>query len=298
VTTSTIINGGFETGDLTGWTFSGSAGTVVSGGHSGNFAARMGATTPTNGDSSISQTFTAPAGGGQLAFWYQVHCPDTLTYDWATATLTDNTAATTTTMLPRTCSNTGTWVQATAAVTGGHSYTLTLTSHDDNYPGDPTYTLYDDVTLSPPPPPPPPSPLVNGGFESGLTGWISTGTTSASATAHSGNASAQVGSTSPGGDSSLTQTFTVPASGTRLSFWYQVHCPDSLTYDWATATLTDNTAATTTTMLPRTCSNTGTWVQASAAVTAGHSYTLTLANHDDNYPGDPTYTLYDDVVIQ
>jgi len=35
-----------------------------------------------------------------------------------------------------------------------------------------------------------------------------------------------------------------------------------------------------------------------AAVTGGHRYTLTLANHDDNYPGDPTYTLYDDVVIQ
>jgi len=51
-------------------------------------------------------------------------------------------------------------------------------------------------------------------------------------------------------------------------------------------------------MLPRTCSNTGTWVQVTAAVTGGHSYTLTLANHDDNYPGDPTYTLYDDVVIQ
>ena len=36
----------------------------------------------------------------------------------------------------------------TATVTAGHSYTLTLTSVDDNYPGDPTYTKYDDVTLS------------------------------------------------------------------------------------------------------------------------------------------------------
>jgi serine protease len=33
-------------------------------------------------------------------------------------------------------------------VTAGHSYTLTLTSHDDNYPGDPTYTLYDDVATA------------------------------------------------------------------------------------------------------------------------------------------------------
>jgi hypothetical protein len=28
----------------------------------------------------------------------------------------------------------------------GHSYTLTLTSHDDNYAGDPTYTHFDDVS--------------------------------------------------------------------------------------------------------------------------------------------------------
>jgi hypothetical protein len=35
----------------------------------------------------------------------------------------------------------------TTPVVAGHSYTLTLQSRDDNYPGDPTYTLYDDVTL-------------------------------------------------------------------------------------------------------------------------------------------------------
>ena len=32
-------------------------------------------------------------------------------------------------------------------VAAGHSYTLTLTSHDDNYAGDATYTKYDDVVL-------------------------------------------------------------------------------------------------------------------------------------------------------
>ena len=35
-----------------------------------------------------------------------------------------------------------------ATITAGHSYTLTLTGKDDNYTGDPTYTKYDDVTLS------------------------------------------------------------------------------------------------------------------------------------------------------
>jgi hypothetical protein len=39
-------------------------------------------------------------------------------------------------------------VQLTSAVTAGHSYTLTLISHDDNYAGDPTFTIYDDVVLN------------------------------------------------------------------------------------------------------------------------------------------------------
>ena len=69
-------------------------------------------------------------------------------YDWATVTLKDNTTNTTTTILPKTCNNNMVWVKVTANVTAGHSYTLTLTSHDDNYPGDPTYTLYDDVLVS------------------------------------------------------------------------------------------------------------------------------------------------------
>src|SRR5205823_11716413 len=62
-------------------------------------------------------------------------------------------------------------------------------------------------------------------------------------------------------------------------------------------TLKDNTTGTTTTVLAKTCTNSGAWQQASAAATGGHSVTLTLSNHDDNYAGDPTYTLYDDVAI-
>ena len=90
----------------------------------------------------------------------------------------------------------------------------------------------------------------------------------------------------------------VPSGRTQLSFWYRVVCTDSVTYDWATATLRDNTAGVTTTVLPRTCSNNGSWAQRTTSVTASHSYTLTLIDHDDNWPGDPTYTLYDDVTVQ
>jgi hypothetical protein len=147
--TNPIVNGGFETGDFTGWTRTGTTAIVTSPVHSGVDAGRDGSTAATNGDSSLAQTFTVPVGGGTLSFWYQVHCPDAVTFDWATVTLRDNTTATTTTLLPRTCTNNNTWIQVSVSLgaQAGHSVTLTLTSHDDNYVADPTYTLYDDVAM-------------------------------------------------------------------------------------------------------------------------------------------------------
>ncbi|MFI5728733.1 M28 family peptidase [Kribbella sp. NPDC051587] len=146
---SSISNGDFEAGNLSGWTVGGTAkaATVVStGAHAGSYAVRLGDTTATNGESTVSQTFTAPANATRAAFWYNAVCPDTVTYAWAKATLTDNTAGSTATPLAKTCTNNQGWKQVAAPVTAGHSYTLTLVNRDDNYPGDPAYTLFDDVT--------------------------------------------------------------------------------------------------------------------------------------------------------
>src|SRR5579859_7261164 len=293
---SGITNGGFETGSFSGWTVSGTTSVVTSNVHSGTYAAQAGSTSPTSGDSSITQTFTVPSGMSALTFWYDVVCPDTVTYDWATATLKDNTAGTTSTPLGKTCVSNSGWVQVSAAVTAGHSYTLTLTSHDDNYPGDPTYTHFDDVALS--------NPTVgtnviaNGGLETGsFSNWAVAGTTSVvTSNVHSGTYAAQGGSTAPtNGDSTITQSFTAAAGDTKVAFWYDVVCPDTVTYDWATATLKDNTTGTTTTPLGKTCVSNSGWKQVTATITAGHSYTLTMTSHDDNYPSDPTYTHFDDV---
>jgi hypothetical protein len=149
--TSGITNGGFETGTLTGWSCGGQAAVcsvTTTNPHSGQYAAMLGSASPTNGTSSITQTFTAPAGTSTLSFWYDVTCPDTVSRDWATATLKDNTTGTTKTVLAKTCVANSGWKQVTTAITAGHSYTLTLTSKDDNRPRNPTYTTYDDATAS------------------------------------------------------------------------------------------------------------------------------------------------------
>jgi len=147
VTLKGIVNGGFETGDFTGWTVTGKT-AIVKTSHTGSFAARVGSTSPST-SSTVAQTFTVPAAGGRLSFWYRMSCPDTLKYDWFTVTLRDNATATSSTLQPRVCSKTGDWTHVTANVSShaGHSVTLTFVNHDDANPGDATYTLVDDAAL-------------------------------------------------------------------------------------------------------------------------------------------------------
>ncbi|HEV2721463.1 MAG TPA: protease pro-enzyme activation domain-containing protein, partial [Thermoanaerobaculia bacterium] len=144
-----LTNGGFETGNFSGWTTTGSAAVNTAAKHSGTYGAQLGVNTPTT-DSTAVQTFTLPSNASTLTFWYANTCPDTVTYDWATATLKDNVTGTTSTILAKTCTATATWAQVTTNVasSAGHSVTLTLANHDDNYAGDPTFTYYDDVVVN------------------------------------------------------------------------------------------------------------------------------------------------------
>jgi hypothetical protein len=138
--------------------------------------------------------------------------------------------------------------------------------------------------------------IANGGFESGLAGWTSTGSTAAVALPHSGAASAMAGAmVATPGDSALSQTFVAPGGATTLSLWYKMTCPDTFVYDSAMVSLRDNTGRSTATPVPRFCATSPTWVQATAPVVAGHTYTLTLLSHDDDFAADPSYTLFDDV---
>jgi hypothetical protein len=193
-----------------------------------------------------------------------------------------------------TAGGSSTMTLSTAASTPSGTYPITVTGTATSA----THTTSVSLTVTAPAGS---NPIVNGNFETGnLSGWTSAGSTSIVTTSHTGTWAAQVGSTSPGTDSSLSQSFVMPSGGGTLSLWYQVHCPDTITYDWAFVDLVDNTAATTTSVVPKTCTNTATWVQATVSVAAsagGHNFTLKLGNHDDNYAGDATYTWYDDVVF-
>jgi len=189
-------------------------------------------------------------------------------------------------------SGTSTMTMAVGSGTAPGTYTINVTGTG----GTTTHSTSVSLTV-----PAPLGSLANGGFETGnFSSWTTTGSATVNTTAkHSGTYGAQLGVNTPTTDSTAVQTFSLPSNATTLSFYYANTCPDTVTYDWATATLKDNVTGTTTTLLAKTCTASPTWtlVSANVASSAGHSVTLTLSNHDDNYASDPTFTYYDDVTV-
>jgi len=169
------------------------------------------------------------------------------------------------------------------------TYTVTVTGTEGNV----THSTSVSVTVTL-------KGIVNGGFETGdLTGWTATGVTAAVPYPHTGVFAGQVGSSSASADSTLAQTFTVPAAGGKLTFWYLMSCQDKVKNDWFTVTLQDGVTGTTSTVQSPVCVKTGDWTKANVNLLAhaGHYVTVTFLNHDDGRPADPTFTLVDDVSL-
>ncbi len=102
-----------------------------------------------NGNSTLTQTVTVPAGTSTLTFWYRPHCPDTLAWDQIQMQIRSTSGATLATVL-NVCSNSGAWTSVTFDTSSfaGQTVVLWFNDHDDGYPTDPTYLLVDDIALN------------------------------------------------------------------------------------------------------------------------------------------------------
>ncbi|WP_375425148.1 alkaline phosphatase family protein [uncultured Friedmanniella sp.] len=145
--TTGVSNGSFEPG-LTRWAVSGKTSTSRRLHHHGKRSAVAGSTAATTGDSIISQTVTVPSGRHTLSLWWAGRCTDTKAKAWATVVVRRNSSGKTSTPLPRTCAKRGSWKKVTMKVTPGHSYTISMVTHDDGVAATPNRTYFDYVRLT------------------------------------------------------------------------------------------------------------------------------------------------------
>src|SRR5207247_3442221 len=88
------------------------------------------------------------------------------------------------------------------------------------------------------------------------------------------------------------------SGNSRLTFWFQPQCLDTITYDQIQMQIRSTGGATLATVL-NVCSNSGTWTSVAfdTSAYAGQTVVLWFNDHDDGYPADPTYFLLDDVAV-
>jgi len=142
-------NGGFENG-LSSWSGSGVQTPATSApGHTGSASLRLGDGSAFDGDTTVTQTVIVPGINPTLSFWYQPHCLDTIDYDQIQVQIRDSVGQVRSVLL-NACSDSTSWKQLTFDLGqyAGQSVVLAFTVHDDGLPDDPTYALFDDVSVT------------------------------------------------------------------------------------------------------------------------------------------------------
>ncbi|HJZ84337.1 MAG TPA: Ig-like domain-containing protein [Polyangia bacterium] len=305
-----IVNGGFETGNLNGWTVATGQVTVVpTNPHGGSFAAQIGSQSPLNGDSTLTQTIAVPATGTtQLSFFYNPSCPDTLQFDQQQAQIRSTAGAVLATLL-NVCSNSGAWTQVTADLTPfrGQSIVLWFNDHDDGFQGDPTFYLLDDVTVTNNPAQ---QMITNGGFEGSLSGWTLGGVKlpiDSVLHPHTGVNSLRLGATTgnglpePNGDSTAFQAVAIPAdaSSATLSFFFFALSNDVLANDFQDAQVQSADGSTTLVTIFHMADNSRTWTQRTVDLSAFRGQTVRIFfNCHGNGATNPTTLWIDDVSLR
>ncbi|MGI8589315.1 MAG: S-layer homology domain-containing protein [Chloroflexia bacterium] len=149
--------------------------------------------------------------------------------------------------------------------------------------------------------------IQNGGFETGSfsPGWVISGTNNIpivdNSLPHSGTYAALLGTlsgTEPTGNSSISQTLTVPAGGGTLSYWWNGSTSDSITFDWQDAYILNAAGTVNLAQIMHVCTTTGTYQNVTFNMTpfAGQTVRLVFEVHQDGF-GDVTSMYVDDVML-